>query len=162
MALPSPLIIDLAKAYAYRLERGYTAVEARTYLLGFAATRGQIDRAIYQAQRAIAVGQTIEQMGLDVHLSEALEGQRRPAGTVGVRVQLTRFDVDRPGVQTRDERHDLYIEVPWDATKRDVIQRARTWFENSLRGSGPARAWELHFVGPTLWPGASPGLSLEG
>jgi hypothetical protein len=157
MALPSSEVIDLAKAYAHQIETGRTPQQAREYLLEFAATPSQISSAIRQAQRAMRVGEVLETfIGQPTRtIREALEGQRAPAARVGVRVEVTR--IRQLGSEWEaDRKNTLYIEMSWDDTIGDVIARARSWFEATEHGSGPAFAWELEFKGPTLWPGQSP------
>lgn len=161
MPLPPPEVIDLAKAYAYRLEVGYTDAEAQAYIRNRFpnATAWQRQRAYYEARRGIEVGQALQHMGQDQYLREALEGKRAPAQTVGVRVQVTRHRQEGNSWDN-DRVNDLYVEARWDETIHDVLARVREWFDATERTSGPAVAWSVQFVGPTLWPGATPGLEL--
>jgi hypothetical protein len=161
MALPAPQIILLAKAYAHRLELGETPAEAGIYLRNrfTAATPAQIRRAIGQAQRAMEVGETLAQMGEQEHLSEALEGRPRPARTVGVRVELSQWLTGQPeGDPWRV--NTLYVEAPWDATIADVMERARDWLGAKPGQGYGVRSTVVQFVGPTLWPGGTPGLQI--
>lgn len=153
MALPSPIVIMLAKSYAHQLAEHGDPAAARRYIAEEfgAATPSQIRSAIRQAQRAMAVGERLSHLPLTAQISEALEGNR-PAERVGVRVVVTRHEVDQGG-DVEDRQNTLYVQVPWDATVQDVIQRVRSWFERTERNSGPAVAWSVEFSGPTLWPG---------
>lgn len=155
MALPTPEVIMLAKSYAHQLEIGRTAQQAREYLLdNFPASPSQVRSAIRQAQRAIRVGEVLSGLRPQNTIREALEGQRAPAQRVGVRVEVTRIR-ELGSDWADDRRNTLYVEVSWDDSVQDVIQRVRQWFESTERGSGPAFAWEVEFKGPTLWPGQS-------
>lgn len=162
MAIPAPTIILLAKSYAHQLEvNGGDVVAAANYLRErFPATPAQIRRAIDQAQRAIRVGETLAQMGPHEHISEALEGRRRPARTVGVRVEMAQWLTPTPtGNPWRV--NTLYVEISWDATIQDVFDRAEEWLAAKPGHGYGVRATEIQFVGPTLWPGGTPGLLAE-
>ena len=155
MALPDARIILAAKAYAHQIEIGRPSDQARNYIAQELALTGyQVRSAIRQAQRAMRVGEVLSGLRPEDTIREALEGQRAPARTVGVRVEVTRI-----GVSTErgfeDRKNTLYVEVTWDATISDVLKQVKTWFENTERGSGPAVAWEVEFKGPSLWPGAT-------
>lgn len=156
MPLPSQVVILLAKSYAYQLAETGSPAAAYAFIENEhpEATRSQLQSAVRQAQRAIRVGDILESLPETSRIRDALEGQRAPAQRVGVRVKVTRHSVFLGGY-TEDRENVLYVEVPWDATKQDVLSRVRTWFENTERGSGPAVAWEVEFTGPTLWPGQS-------
>ena len=155
MPLPDSRVILAAKAYAHQIELERSPDQARDYIArGFGLTGTQVRSAIRQAQRAMRVGEVLAELRPEDTVREALEGQRAPARTVGVRVEVTRIDVSTSrGFE--DRKNTLYVEVPWDATIHDVLEQVRTWFENTEQGSGPAHAWEIAFKGPSLWPGHS-------
>ena len=155
MALPDARVILAAKAYAHQIEIGRSAEQARNYIAEELALTGyQVRSAIRQAQRAMRVGEVLATLRPEDTVREALEGQRAPAATVGVRVEVTRINVFQGGY-TEDRKNTLYVEVGWDDTVSDVLDQVRQWFENTERGSGPAVAWEVEFRGPSLWPGAT-------
>lgn len=150
-------IVDLAKSYAHQIiELGKSPTKARDYLRdNFPASPAEIRRAIYEAERGMAVGRALDALPTSAKISEALQGKHPPSAEVGVRVQVTRYR-ESTGNWATDRVNTLYVQVPWDATKEDVIQRILGWFNaTESGGSGPALAWEVSFVGPTWWPGES-------
>lgn len=157
MPLPKATIIDLAKSYAYQIEHGKTPQQARQYLAeSFPATLSEIRSAIRQAQRAMRVGEVLSTLTPQDTVRTALEGQRAPAPTVGVRVMVTSYYYQ--GQQTVAENWvTLYIEVPWDATLAEVQQRAADYTTQFTQYSDRLAYQEVSFVGPTLWPGHTPG-----
>jgi hypothetical protein len=155
MALPDPRVILAAKIYAHRLEIGQTAARAFDYVSNnFGLTAAQVRQAVRQAQRAVRVGAVLDELPNAARVREALEGRRAPAQRVGVRVEITRHrlegDKDEPW-----RTNTLYIEVDWDATKQDVIDRIADYLVSIESGSGPELYSEIEFKGPTLWPGQS-------
>lgn len=155
MPLPSQIVIMLAKTYAHRIEVGKTAAQAYDYIsTQFGATRRQVQSAVRQAQKAMRVGEVLATLRPKDKIRAALEGQRAPAKTVGVRVEVTRIDVEGRGAK-EDRVNTLYVEVPWDATVHDVLAKVHEWFDATQRGSGRSKAWEVQFRGPSLWPGQS-------
>lgn len=163
MASTSPLVIGLAKAYAFRLEMGYTPAEAQAYIRKTfpEATDNQRQTAYRQARRGAEVAAELEQLGPQEQLYRALGSHRRPAETVGIRVKATLYR-EEGGTEIETGYRDLYVESRWTDTIQDVYDRVQQWAINNQTGSGGATRVTVEFVGPSLWPGASTGLSLEG
>lgn len=160
MAVPPPEIILLAKSYAHQISLGRSAAEAGRFLRSeYGATAHDVTLARYQAQRAMQVGEALSRMGPLEYISEALEGKRQPAPTVGVRVELRQWLTDPPSGDPW-RVNTLYVEVGWGQTLQDVIDLANEWLKSRPDHGYNVKSTETHFVGPTLWPGGTRGLRL--
>jgi len=160
MAMPGPIVVLLAKSYAHRLsvknpKTGvlYTPDEAKAYISKHFGhvTRAQIRGAIHQATRALQIGEKIKDLRANDKLSEALEGERRPASRVGVRVRIYRT---MRGDKIRI--NDLYLDMSWSDTKMDVAGQVAQWIKATAGVSGKAKAYGWEFSGPTRWPAHYP------
>jgi len=153
MALPDPRTILLAKSYAHQIEIGRTPQQALAYIdKEFPAPAYVVRSAIRQAQKAMRVGEVLEDLPAAARIRDALEGQRAPAPRVGVRVEVTRHRVEN-GVDTEWRRNTLYIEVNWDDPKQVVLDKVAEYLVSIERDSGEETYSEIAFVGPSLWPG---------
>ena len=158
MPLPDARVILAAKAYAHQIEVGRSPDQARNYLAeSFGLTSSQVRSAIRQAQRAMRVGEVLATLQLEDTIRKALEGQRAPARTVGVRVEVEQWQTDPP--QGKPWRtNTLYVEVSWDATTQYVRDLVDTWMNTRPDGAYGVRSTVVNFVGPSLWPGGTVGV----
>ena len=158
MPLPDSRVILAAKAYAHQIEVGRSPDQARDYIArDFGLTGTQVRSAIRQAQRAMRVGEVLAGLRPEDTIREALEGQRAPGRTVGVRVEVHQWQTNPPqGEPWRT--NTLYVEVPWDATLIDVYERVNQWIDTRPGNSYGVRSIQIDFAGPSLWPGGTVGV----
>ena len=158
MPLPDSRVILAAKAYAHQIEVGRSPDQARNYLAReFGLTGTQVRSAIRQAQRAMRVGEVLAGLRPEDTVREALEGQRAPARTVGVRVDVQQWQTPEP-IGDPWRTNTLYVEVPWNATIQEVMDRAHEWIDTRPGNSYGVRSIVIEFSGPTLWPGGTEGV----
>jgi hypothetical protein len=147
MPRPSQAVIDLSKAYAYRLEKGWTPTRAREYIRdNFGATEQQVRDAVANAQRGLKIAEKISYLPNKSKLREALVGQKEPEQTVGVRVLV---EVTHPG--RASTWATIYVNATWDWTVEEVEAEARRLAIVASKNYGRVGPMKTAFVGPTLW-----------
>ena len=147
MARPSEIVLEAARAYAFRLERGLSPTEARSYLEErFGLDPATVREAVAQAQRGIRIGEKLAFLPQKSPLKEALVGQKQPEESVAVRV---RVEIQHGGQSSTWAT--VYVDATWDWTVQQVEEEARQLALAADKDYGPISRISTEFVGPTLW-----------